>query len=469
MEEKERYEGTNLGNVGKMTKRVIFIVPAGKNPYRLAKNFPMPQLGPLYLATIAKQAGFDVSVVNEGIIGRRLLPKEFVFADIICVSCMTPTVDRGKEIAREYKLQNQKGVAIIGGIHASMIPSDVTADFDHVIIGEAESVIVPLLQGKLKDKLIYGQKMQNLDKLPIADLTLVEERKKIKVWPIMTSRGCPFDCIYCSSSKMFGKKYRAQSPERVMQELIQYKKGHILFFDDNFTAIQSRTNKLMDLMIDSGFDREWSCEVRTETTKNEALISKMRSAGCYIIGVGFESINDSTLKYMRKHQTVQDIRRSVRVFHDNGINAYGMFIMGSDNDSKKVFRDTVDFCCDIDIDYTQYSILTPFPGTNLYYNMEKEKRIIHKNWEYYDGLHAVIRPKKMTVEDLQNGLLEAYRTFYSYGNGLKDVLRIIGGALSRTRMPSIFSTAAKLFSRPLLHELGNINIDYLDYLNTATT
>jgi anaerobic magnesium-protoporphyrin IX monomethyl ester cyclase len=459
----------------KNSSSVLFVGPSGQDPKKLAKLVPMPQLGLSYLATIAKEAGFIVNVFNEGLLGRKVSAKELAGCDIICLSCMTSTIDRGREIAKEFKSINPKGRTIIGGIHASMAPYDVLSYFDQVIIGEAEGVIVDVLKGKLTDFIVYGSKVEDLDNLPIVDVEVVEGHKKVRVWPVMTSRGCPFNCIYCSSSKMFGNKYRAQSPERVIQELMQYRKGHILFFDDNFTASQQRTSELMDLMIENGFDRNWSCEVRTETTKNAQLISKMSEAGCQNIGIGFESINNNTLQKFHKFQTVDDIKRSIKVLHDNSIKVWGMFILGSDEDTKKSFKKTAEFCQSMEIDYAQFSILTPFPGTQLYNDMEEQKRIIHKNWRYYDALHTVFVPKNMTPEELQNGLFETFKRFYSIKNGFSDLfhgLRRFPLAMARTThiensMTSFYRMATKFAGKISLQKaLLRSNTEYYNYLDS---
>ncbi|MEK7203229.1 MAG: radical SAM protein, partial [Patescibacteria group bacterium] len=155
---------------------------------------------------------------------------------------------RGKEIAREYKaLRKAHGLeakTIIGGIHASMLPNDVTPYFDQVVVGEAENSILDILSGKIKEKIVYCQRPEDLDSLPIPDFSLIKGSERISNIPVMTSRGCPHHCNFCSVTAMFGKKYRSQSPDRVLREVSRYKKGVIFFIDDNFTANLKRSNEI---------------------------------------------------------------------------------------------------------------------------------------------------------------------------------------------------------------------------------
>ncbi|MBI5777919.1 MAG: B12-binding domain-containing radical SAM protein [Planctomycetes bacterium] len=410
-------------------KKVLFIEPRGAQSNVFTRFMSTPLLGPVYLATIARDAGYDATVFNENISGRAVSPDELASVDILCLSCLTATVTRGKEIAREYKAlraaQGLESFTVIGGIHASMIPEDVAPHFDRVVVGEAENVILDVLAGRTTDKIIRAARPEQLDGLPMPDFNLIKDSDKIKVWPIMTSRGCPFDCNFCSVTEMFGRDYRSQKAEKVIEEISRYRTGSMFFVDDHFAVNTAKTGQLLDMMIERRFNRVWSTQMRTEATKNPEFIAKLRKAGCETVYIGFESINPQSLKDMNKHQTVDDIKRSIRVFHDNGIEVHGMFIVGNDADTRDVFKMTTDFCQSSKIDYVQYSILTPLPGTRTYAALEKANRILHKNWELYDGLHALFTPKNMTALELQSGLIECFSDFYSYTNAFNDALNTV--------------------------------------------
>lgn len=452
-------------------KKVLFVEPRGSPSNVFAKVMSIPLLGPVYLATIAKQAGYDVEILNENILGRKLKPSELK-ADILCLSCITATIKRGIELAKEYKFFNPNGKTIVGGIHASMMPQDVMPYFDQVVVGEAENVILDILSGKTRDKIVYTEMPKQLDEFPLPDFKLIKNWQRIKVWPVMASRGCPYNCNFCSVTKMFGRGYRVQSPERVMKEIRRYKKGQLFFSDDHFAANMKRTNSILDLMIESDFNLNWTAQVRTEVSKYPKFVAKMREANCSTVCIGFESINPKSLVGMNKNQTVEDIKRSIKVFHDHGINIHGMFMLGNDSDTKEVFRMTSDFCYDNDIDYVQYAILTPVPGTQTYFEFEKQNRLLHKRWEFYDGLHVVFKPKYMTADELQQGMIDCFSDFYSYTHAINDALNSVVGTsialvksvYTKVHFPSMNPLLMKFVGRNILHSWVKCNKYYLNYL-----
>lgn len=407
-------------------KKVVFVEPRGAASNVFAKSMTIPLLGPVYLATIAQRAGYDAVVLNENILRRNISEKELEEADILCLSCITATSTRGKEIAMQYKtIRKANGLdsrTIIGGIHASTIPEDVVPYFDQVVVGEAEHIILDLLAGRFKDKIVYAQRPENLDEFPIPDFNLVQGWKKGFTHSVMSSRGCPYGCNFCAVTEMFGRKYRAQSPERVIDEIMQFKKGYVFFADDHFAANLTRTNRILDLMLEKGFSRPWGAQVRSDVTRNPEFVAKMREAGCERVYIGFESINDKSLLDMNKHQTRQDVERAIKVFHDQGIAIHGMFMLGNDADDKDVFKNTSEFCHKSDLDSVQYAILTPLPGTQTYFKLLNEQRLLHTDWQYYDGLHAVFKPSQMSAHELQHGMIKCFAEFYSYTNAIKKTV-----------------------------------------------
>jgi radical SAM superfamily enzyme YgiQ (UPF0313 family) len=462
-----------------MEQHILFVEPMGTTANVFAKYMTIPLLGPVYLATIASRAGFSVQVINENILGRHISPDELLAADVLCLSCITATVERGKLISRLYrrlrKAAGLPGRTLIGGIHASMLPEDVAADFDQVVVGEAEGIILDLLSGKTKEKVVHGSQLEDLDSLPLPDFTLVKEHQKIKITPAITSRGCPFHCNFCSVTEMFGRGYRAMSPERVMREVSRYTKGSLFFADDNFAEQPGRTNAILDLMLDQGFKRPWSTQVRTNLTKRPDLVAKMKKAGCTTVYVGLESVNPQALLDMHKGQTVADIQRSIKVFHEHGILVHGMFILGNDADTPEVLKTTADFCQSSGLDYVQYMILTPLPGTQVYQAMEREGRLLHKNWDYYDAMHAVFKPKRMSPEALQRGMVECFGDFYSYTNAANEALNAVfstAGTLvkrlySNAHFPSYYPAMVRLVGRGILRNWIRDNRGYMKYLSTG--
>jgi len=383
-----------------------------------AKFMTIPLLGPVYLSEIARSHGHEAFILSENILGRPVRLSELVWADIICLSCITTTVNRGREIAHSYRearaAQGLKSRTIIGGIHASMLPNDVANDFDQVVTGEAEDVFIDIVEGRRGESLIHGSRLEDLDNLPLTEFQPVVGRNRMKIWPVMTSRGCPHHCNFCSVTEMFGRGFRCQSPERIMKQLETFSRGWVFFADDNFAADLPRAGELVDRMIATRFNRPWTAQVRTDITRTPALVRKMKLAGCRTVYVGFESIHPESLRSMRKGQSPADIERSIRVFHENGISILGMFILGHDTDTAEVFQQTIRFCQSSRLDFVQYTVLTPLPGTPLFRKLEKEGRLLHRDWTYYDGMHAVFLPNNITAKELQTFMIRCFSAFYSY-------------------------------------------------------
>jgi radical SAM superfamily enzyme YgiQ (UPF0313 family) len=331
------------------------------------------------------------------------------------------------------------------------------------------------LAGKLTDKIVRGDKVENLDQAPFPDFSLIKESEKITVRPVMTSRGCTYGCNFCSVTEMFGQRYRTRSVENVIAEIIQYKNGTVFFVDDHFVVNPLRTDRLLDAMIASGFNRKWSAQLRTEVSRKPNLVAKMKRAGCDIVYIGFESVNPQSLLGMKKGQTVEDIRRSIRVFKEHGIMVHGMFMLGNDSDTRETFALTSDFCRENGIDFVQYTILTPLPGTELFRKLEKEGRLLHRNWEYYDALHTVFRPANVTADELQQGMIECFSDFYTYANAANDALNAMVDVVivavkklySQAYFPSLYPSLVKIFGRGIVRKWIKYNRPYLRYLSGA--
>ena len=458
------------------SSKVVFVEPMGSYSNVFAQYMTIPMLGPLYLATIAEKAGYDVSILNENILGRKIKPSELKDVDVLCLSCMTATINRGKEISEKYQTLRKsfglKSRTIIGGIHSSMIPEDVIDDFDQVFVGEAESKILDVLDGRIKDKIIYGERI-NLDSVPIPNFTLLRGWKKIKSWPIMTSRGCPFNCNFCSVTEMFGRGYRTKSVDRVIEEIKSYNKNLLFFVDDHFVVNKKRTKELLDFLKNTKSNIKWSCQLRTEVSKDRELVAQMRDAGCDTVYVGFESINPKSLQEMEKGQTVADIKRSVKVFRDYSINVHGMFMFGSDSDNKEIFKSTSDFCIESGLSSVQYLILTPLPGTVFYKKIEKEGRLLHKKWEFFDAMHVVFQPKNFSPAELQQGMIDCFSDFYSYTNAFIDAiniffetsLKLIKSTYKKVYFPSFVPSIIKFAGKRIVKNWIIHNKPYLAYLS----
>jgi radical SAM superfamily enzyme YgiQ (UPF0313 family) len=402
----------------------------------------IPRLGSLLLGTILQQQGIEVKVVIEEISTPDYRTLDFQ-PDLVGISSISSTAPRAYELADFYRRQGLP--VVLGGAHPSFLPLEGLEHADYVICGEAEEALPELIHalekgGNLTEihNLCYrdGDTIRqnpwrpflgDLDSLPIPNYNLIhgwKARNRRGVASIATSRGCPFNCTFCSVILMFGRKHRVNSIDRVIEEIRQngLQARHIFFCDDNFTADRKRAKELCERIIAEGLKIEWSAQVRVESAKDEELLELMARSGCYMVFVGLESINPATLKAYNKAQTVEGIRDCVVNFHQFGIKVHGMFVFGSEEDHYQVIRDTVKFSRRLDLDSLQYLILTPIPGTAFYKEMEAQNRIICRDWSQYDGHHAVFKPRQFTPYELQMETNRAMKKFYSWTSVIKRLI-----------------------------------------------
>ncbi len=385
--------------------KIVLIEPRASEANVYSK-LSMPLLGPVYLGTILKNRGHEVEVYNEDI-----CPPDYanLHADLIGISILTSTAKRGYEIAKRFP----KEKVIIGGVHASLSPDETLQFARQVVVGEAEEVIVDVVEGRRTESIVYGKPVENLDSLPIPDFSLIKGFKlPSPLHPISTSRGCPFDCSFCSVTKMFGRKYRFRSAENIVNELKSRDAKSFFFCDDNFAAHPKRTKSLLNLLLKHKINN-WSCQVRCDVAKDNELLNLMAQAGCKLACIGFESINPRTLKAYQKSQTIEEIVSAIRSLHQRRIKIHGMFVLGGEDDNKTTVWETLKFAIKHKIDTIQMSILTPFPGTKVYKDLEAQNRIFSKDWSLYDGQHIVFNPKLLSAQELQLCVLRAYTKFYS--------------------------------------------------------
>ena len=422
-------------------QKVLFIEPRSPQEH-IFSRVAIPRLGSLLLGTILQQQGMEVKVVIEEMSAPNYRKLDFQ-PDLVCISSISSTAPRTYELADYYR---ERGLPVVlGGAHPSFLPLEGLEHADYVICGEGDEALPELVNalingGNLADipNLCYRDGdtihqnpwrpfLGDLDSLPIPDYTLIhgwKPRNRRGVVSIATSRGCPFNCSFCSVIMMFGRKHRVTSIDRVIAEIRQngLQARHIFFCDDNFTADRQRTKDLCERIIAEGLKIEWSAQVRVESAKDPELLELMARSGCFVVFVGLESINPATLKAYNKSQTVQGIKDCVNNFHHYGIKVHGMFVFGSEEDHFQVIRDTVGFSRQLDLDSLQYLMLTPLPGTPFYKEMEAQNRIICRDWSQYDGHHTVFQPRQFTPFELQMETTRAMKKFYSWTSVIKRLI-----------------------------------------------
>ncbi|MCX6569013.1 MAG: radical SAM protein, partial [Candidatus Aminicenantes bacterium] len=335
---------------------------------------------------------------------------------------------------------------LMGGPHVTYLTEEALEHADFVVRGEGEAALtafidaqergegfaeVPSLSYKDAAGIVVHNPMApraaDLDLIPFPDFTLLrpdaKHAKHMPSIPVLTSRGCPFDCSFCSVTGMFGRKYRFRSTANIIEELRLYndRKALIFFYDDNFAADPKRTRDLCEAMIREKFRFKWTTQVRADIARDPDLVRLMKKAGCHTVYIGFESVNPESLEGMKKSQTVAEIARAVKVFRRCRVHIHGMFVLGFDEDDWKSVRKTVRFAKKARLTSTQFLILTPLPGSAFYDRIAAENRIRFHDWALYDAHHAVFQPARFSLPDLQKAQIFAHRKFYS----LKETVRKI--------------------------------------------
>ncbi|MFQ6082389.1 MAG: B12-binding domain-containing radical SAM protein [Candidatus Aminicenantia bacterium] len=417
-------------------EKIVLIEPKAAN-FHIYSKIKIIRLALPSLAAILKEIGCEVKIYAEEISPINWF--EVKEADLVGISSTTSTINESFKIAKIIKTW-QKPI-VIGGPHVTFEPeSALTACCDFVIRGEGEETIKELIVSLRENKpltnirgLSYkNEKNQiihnpdrllipNLDSLPDPDFSSFPNKEKLKIIPISTSRGCPFNCEFCTVTTLFGRKYRVRSIDRVINEIknLNPQPKRLFIVDDNFTANKERSKELLRRMIEEKINIPWSTQVRVDVAEDEELLSLMSKAGCYWVYIGFESINPKSLAEANKKQRVEDYQKVTQKFNKYGINVHGMFVFGFDEDEPTLFQKTVRFASKIKLASVQFLILTPIPGSRLYKKFKEKARIFTKQWSFYDGHHVVFNPLRISAYTLQQETIKAMKKFYSIPRTIK--------------------------------------------------
>lgn len=427
--------------------KIMLIVPAPdyrrKLLYRAGNYFYGPSsaiTGPLILGAILKQRGHDVEVYQE-------LDRDFDLQvmkrfDLIGIYTITSNSGRAYALADTARKKFNKRV-IIGGMHATALPNEALMHADQVIVGEAENVITDVVEQRLTSPVVYAGHVTDIDAQPFPDYSIL--RSKCSAANILTTRGCPYRCSFCTTSRMFSP-YRERSIDSVIDEIRLYKKMGfrcLNFQDDNLTANKKRVKDLLRRMISENLIFSESFFFgRIDLADDDELLGLLRDANLTRVLIGFESLNQNSHNIINKRLNVEDIFRLSSKLSSHGIKLIASLVLGLDSDNRDDIAKAVDHCISINAYQLQPAILTPFPGTDIYSQLTAENRIFEKNWEFYDMMNVVFSPKNFTPEELQHEFFLSLKRFYSLGS-LYRIFRSYGveAVIRRAGMWMIFSVS----------------------------
>ena len=413
-------------------REVIFLEPKSSHLHVYSDAY-IPRIGSLVLATILRNRGYGVRVMLEEV--ERVDTSEFEQADVICISSLTSTAPGSYQYADFIRNVYPDKIVIMGGTHPTFMPDEALDHCNFVVRGEGEDALVELLQcleagdnfrhianlsWKEEGQTFHNPerpKTEDLDVLPIPDFGLVP-KGKMDIMSIQTQRGCPWDCSFCTVTKLNGHKLRGHSVERVLDMIETYLQNpdfvYLFIADDIFNVPVERTMAIMQGMIDRKLRIPWAAQMRHEISKQPALLKKMHEAGCDRIMVGFESVDETALELYGKKETARDVEQAIDVIHNHGIDIHAMFIAGVDSDRLETIKHQFEFAKRKDLATSQCMILVHLPGSEdtIRHNLQGGEYLSH-DWSHYDGHHSNHPHPRMTRYELVNTVMSGMRQMYA--------------------------------------------------------
>lgn len=383
-------------------------------------------------------------------------------ADIIAFSVETFAARHAYELAAKYK---KDGVRIVmGGFHASAMPDEVQSHADTVLVGDAEDTWAAYLDDVKNgcEKKRYYSKNQCPVVYVNNNAHCFDGKKYLKLGMIQASRGCRFNCDFCSIKSLYPGGVRQKDIDDVVKEIKDSSEKLIFFIDDNLFVNEDAARELFNAI--RPLKKRWACQISMDIAFNDELLKLMHDSGCIIVLIGFESLNEKNLKIMHKsaNLSVPGYEQAIANIYRHGIMIYAMFVLGYDHDTADSIRETYDFAMRNHLAVANFNPLMILPGTPLYERMEAEGTMRYDKWWLDDGYRygdAMFYPKSMTCEELMEGCRKARYDFNSYRNILR---RMFGAEVNhRGIFNSIVFLLVNIISRSEIHRkqgsaLGNV-------------
>ena len=481
------------------------MVPSGLkialvNPRVESYSSVLPPLGVLYIGAVLEKAGFEVRVFDVYPYDDRTLPDIVAFQpDVVGMTVLTDYWLRAKHVAEFIRKEVPKATLIVGGIHVSTMPEESLAGLGaHIAaIGEGEMTMLELCQRLAAGtswqdvhgilfKDASGQVVrtpprafiENLDDVPMPARHLlnfdeylippgfIRGRWSERSTPVITSRGCPYACIWCGSKCIFGRKVRRRSVENVIQEvehlMREYQVDTIWFIDDTFTLHKKWVMEFCRVMTERKIKVAWGCQVHVKTA-DEEMFTAMKQAGLVQMDFGVESGSDRVLKALKKNSDAESVRRAFRIAKKVGIRTMASFIFGCPSEDYEDVEATFRLAREIRPDFASSFFLTPFPGTELM-QMAQEN---HWNFHFAPGETGMKKTPPLlihfTAEELEH-FRARFQKMFIWRNCLHSLLRpsVLGrAAWLAMRYPKGLFLGTRKFMKT--HVLDDLFFEFLIY------
>ena len=415
----------------KQKKRLILINPVNeeRKGFALDRSSRYPPLGLAIIAALTPKDWY-IRIIDEN-----FQPFRYRDADLVGITSFTSTAPRAYKIAQVYR---EKGVpTVLGGIHASMMPDEALNYVDTVVTGEAEKawprVIEDFLGGKLQRR--YNGEMLDLKYQPLPRHDLFHPGYIFSA--VQTSRGCPFNCEFCTVTAFNGSIFRERPVDHVIKELETIPNQNVVFVDDNICGYGKRSRErsitLFKEMIKRGIRKNWMSQASLNFADDDELIYYAAKSGCRLIAIGIEVETKKGLtEFNKKINLVRGVENYNTIFkkiQKHGITVLGNFMFGLDTDYPEDLKDRIAYILRSRLDAIQISILTPMPGTEVYRKMIDENRLGFKtfpdDWKYYHGGDVVFQPRNIDPADLAKHFQNAGERIYSRPRLIKGFVKSV--------------------------------------------
>jgi radical SAM superfamily enzyme YgiQ (UPF0313 family) len=341
-------------------------------------------------------------------------PPHEPFPEVVGITVHLTFACRAYELAAWFRARGAK--VVLGGLHVLSCPEEVRPHADAIVLGEGTGVwpevLADLRTGTLRRE-YRGSYLSPYRDLPPPRRDVLPRSSFLTTTSLIATRGCHNRCGFCYlSTEGLAMPYHVLDPEQVVRQVEADGQPYVVFIDNNLGSRKDYLLRLCRALRPLG--RIWSAAVTIDVTDEPALVREMALSGCTGVFIGFESLTGENLLEARKRTPLpEDYARRVGILHDHGIQVNGSFVLGFDHDREDCFERLVTWIEDCRMENATFHILTPYPGTPLFRQMEAEGRLLHRDWDRYDTAHCVFRPRHMEPEVLEAGYAWCYERLFS--------------------------------------------------------
>lgn len=361
----------------------------------------------------ATPAEWEVRYWDENLLHGR--PPWDPFPQVVGITVHLTFADRAFELARWYRRRG--AIVILGGLHVLSCPDECAPHADALAIGDGvqcwPEILRDVEQGKLQ-AVYRGSYRRPYRDDPPPRRDLLPRDSFLTTTSLIATRGCHNRCGFCYlSTEGLHMPYLVRDVEQIVAEFAADDQPYAVFVDNNLGSRPDYLRRLCQAL--RPIEKIWSAAVSIDVTDDPSLVREMALAGCTGVFVGFESLTNENIEAAGKQSPrTEDYARRVGLLHDHGIQVNGSFVLGFDHDRPDVFARTAEWIEANRLECATFHIMTPYPGTPLFKQIESEGRLLHKNWNLYDTAHVVFRPQQMSALQLEEGYAWCYRTLFSH-------------------------------------------------------